>query len=335
MGIGQHLKKGIINMNSRLLRRLIGGILLICAIFSMTAVSFGAGQVYTSGSNVRMRSSAGINDGNIIATLPKGAALTELSRSGDWVQVQYNGQTGYIRKDLLTSGTAAADTANTSTQPAAVSQAPAATGGHIVCIDPGHQLKGDSKKEPNGPGSSTMKARVTGGTRGTTTGVSEYQLTLAISQQLKAELMRRGYTVYMTRETHEVNISNKERAEYANGLGAEISVRIHANGSSNSGISGALALVPSAKNPYIASLAPSSQKLGSSILTAYCAATGLKNQGVQGNDTMTGINWCKMPVMILEMGYMTNPSDDRLMEDASFQAKMVSGIANGIDNYFK
>ena len=70
------------------------------------------------------------------------------------------------------------------------------------------------------------------------------------------------------------------------------------------------------------------------VLNAYCGATGLANQGVQANDTMTGINWCTMPVTILEMGYMTNPGDDTSMQDPGFQQKMVWGIANGIDTYF-
>jgi N-acetylmuramoyl-L-alanine amidase len=179
-----------------------------------------------------------------------------------------------------------------------------------------------------------MKARVTGGTCGRTTGVYEYELTLAISQQLRDELESRGYTVYMTRESHDVNISNMERAQYATSVGADITVRIHANGSDNAAASGALALAPSYNNPYISYLASDSQYLSQCVLNAYCAATGLNNQGVSGNDTMTGINWCTMPVTILEMGYMTNASDDVNMENAAFQQQMVQGIANGIDTYF-
>lgn len=208
------------------------------------------------------------------------------------------------------------------------------TGGHIVVIDPGHQRQGDSSKEPNGPGSSTMKARVTGGTRGTTTGVSEYELTLDIGLQLRDELESRGYTVYMTRETHDVNISNKERAEFAAEKNADIVVRIHANGSESSSTNGALALAPSSSNPYVANLASESQRLSKAVLNAYCDATGMKNLGVQANDTMTGINWCTMPVTIIEMGFMTNAGDDTNMQDATYQAKMIQGMANGIDAYF-
>lgn len=212
-------------------------------------------------------------------------------------------------------------------------EAPAANS-HVVVIDPGHQGQGDSTTEPNGPGSSTMKARVTGGTHGTTTGVYEYQLTLVISQQLQAELENRGYTVYMTRTSHDVNISNMERAQYATNVGGEIAVRIHANGVDNASVSGAMALAPSSANPYIAYLSDSSWNLSKCILDAYCAATGMRNQGVSTSDTMTGINWSTVPVTILEMGYMTNPTDDVNMEDPAYQARMVQGIADGIDAYF-
>ena len=209
-----------------------------------------------------------------------------------------------------------------------------AANSHVVVIDPGHQGQGDSTTEPNGPGSSTMKARVAGGTHGTTTGVYEYQLTLAISQQLQAELEKRGYTVYLTRTSHDVNISNMERAQYASSVGADIAVRIHANGSDNASVSGALALAPSSSNPYIAYLSDSSWNLSKCILDAYCAATGMRNQGVSTSDTMTGINWSTVPVTILEMGYMTNPTDDVNIEDPAYQARMVQGIADGIDAYF-
>ena len=49
---------------------------------------------------------------------------------------------------------------------------------------------------------------------------------------------------------------------------------------------------------------------------------------------MTGLNWSKIPVMILEMGFMTNEHDDTMMADAAFQEKMADGIAAGIEDYF-
>lgn len=206
--------------------------------------------------------------------------------------------------------------------------------GKVICLDPGHQRRGDSTSEPNGPGSSTMKARVTGGTTGRFTGIPEYQETLTVGLQLKAELEKRGYTVYMTRETNDVNISNKERAEYAKKVGANIVVRLHCNGIDSPSVSGALTMAPSTNNRYCSSIASESQRLAKNVINSYCQSTGMKNQGVSITDTMTGLNWCTCPATIIEMGYMTNQSDDTRLNDPSFQAKMVQGIANGIDAYF-
>lgn len=208
--------------------------------------------------------------------------------------------------------------------------------GKKVAIDPGHQgFNIDmSEKEPLGPGSSEMKAKASTGTQGKFTGVPEYELNLNISKQLREELEMRGYEVLLTREDNDTAISNKERALLAADFGADIYVRIHANGSENSSVSGAMTMAPSSKNPFVAQLHEKSYALGEEIINAYCASCGIKNNGVQLFDNMTGINWSKVPVVILEMGFMTNEGDDRNMQDADVQALMVHGIANGIDNYF-
>lgn len=274
---------------------------------------------------VRLRAKAE-GEADILDVIPKDTELTAANETDGWLKVTYNEKEGYVSKEFTT--TEEPQTLSAVQRPNSV------TGGHVICIDPGHQSSGDSTPEPNGPGSATTKARVTGGTSGRTTGVAEYQLNLSVALQLQQELQARGYTVYMTRTSHDVNISNKERAEFATSVGAEITVRLHANGSENTAVSGALALAPSTGNPYVAHLASASQSLSQCVLNAYCAATGMNNQGVQANDTMTGINWCTMPVTILEMGYMTNPTDDVNMQDAGYQYNMVQGIANGIDQYF-
>ena len=204
----------------------------------------------------------------------------------------------------------------------------------VIVIDPGHQLKGDSTKEPNGPGSTVMKARVTSGATGISTKVPEYVMNLSISLKLKTELENRGYTVHMTRSVHEVNISNKERAQYAETVKADIAVRIHGNGSSNQSVRGAEVYVPGPNNPYVSHLANASKVLGNNVLSEYCKATGISSRGVFVSDTMTGMNWSTVPVIILEVGFMSNAAEDQLMQDQTVQNNMAQGIANGIDKYF-
>lgn len=236
-------------------------------------------------------------------------------------------------------GAQAADAQEADVQEADAQEAPPAdqkSNGRKVAIDPGHQGPGADTggTEPLGPGSEEMKDKFASGTQGVYTGVPEYELTLAVSMQLQEELKNRGYEVIMTREDNDTAVSNVERAQIADENGAQILVRIHADGSEDNSANGAMTMIPSADNPYVGQLHEESSRLGEEIINAYCQATGIKNNGVRLYDNMTGINWSTVPVTILEMGFMTNQSDDERMQDPEMQKNMVQGIANGIDAYF-
>lgn len=207
-------------------------------------------------------------------------------------------------------------------------------GKQIIGIDPGHQKYGDSSLEASGPGSSVKKAKVAGGTSGVATKVPEYQLNLDIAKALKKELINRGYDVVMTRTTNDINISNKERAQKINKSGADICIRLHADGGASSA-KGASGLYPSSKNPYVSDLSKKSYKLSDKVLESYCKETGISNRGNIQRDDLTGTNWSEVPVIVLEMGFMTNATEDKYMQSEDGQEAMVEGIANGIDAYYK
>ena len=205
----------------------------------------------------------------------------------------------------------------------------------VIAIDPGHQIKGDSSKEPIGPGATETKAKVTGGATGVATKQTEYELNLKVALLLQKKLQEKGYTVVMTRTSHNVNISNRERADIANNANAAAFIRIHANSLNNSSVKGILTMCQTANNPYNGNLANASYKLSKSVLDNVIKTTGGINKGVTRTDTMSGINWCKVPTTIIEMGFLSNPEEDRLMATPSYQEKIVDGIVNGIEEFLK
>lgn len=229
------------------------------------------------------------------------------------------------------------DSFSDTTHSGAIASESVPSNGYVVGIDPGHQAFhiDMSDTEPLGPGSSEMKAKATSGTAGTYSGLPEYQLNLDVSLKLKTILESRGYEVIMTRTDNDTAISNKERAELVASEGADIFVRVHANGDDTHTASGALTMAPSPENPYVSYLSSDSVLLSQCILDSYCEVTGFKNLGVQYYDNMSGINWSTIPVTIIEMGFMTHENDDAQMSNSDFQTIMAEGIANGIDAYFE
>ncbi len=206
---------------------------------------------------------------------------------------------------------------------------------YVVVIDAGHQAKGNPEKEPVGPGAKEMKKKVSGGTRGTTTGLFEYKLNLIVAFKLQKRLEELGYQVIMTRTANDIDMSNVERAKIANEAEADAFIRIHANGSTKTSVCGMETICNTKNNPYNGDIYTECRRLSDCLITGLIEATGALSKGVWETDTMTGINWSEVPTTIVEMGYMTNPNEDELLASDDYQTRIVEGIVAGLSRYFE
>jgi len=209
-----------------------------------------------------------------------------------------------------------------------------ALAGKVICIDPGHQGRADTSPEPIGPGSSQTKPKVAGGTSGVVTHVPEGQTNLEIGLKLRTALEAQGATVVMTRTSQNVDVSNSQRAAIANDAHADLFIRLHCDGAASSSTHGISMLVP-AKTQWTGPIVSSSRSAGEALQAAVIAATGAKNNGVVTRGDLSGFNYCKVPSILIEMGFMTNPTEDRALNSADYQAKLVNGLTQGCINWLK
>ena len=201
-----------------------------------------------------------------------------------------------------------------------------------ICIDPGHQIKGNYNKEQCAPWSDALKTKCTSGTTGNFTGVDEYIINLQIAEKIRNKLVDLGADVLMTRQSHDVDISNIERAKMANEYGADITLRIHCNSAASSTAEGIDLFVRGKGTGTQEYLAQSDKDyaIAADLLEYICNATGARKRYVHKTDDYTGINWCENTCIIIECGFLSNEKEDKLLNSAEYQEK----IAEGIKNYF-
>jgi N-acetylmuramoyl-L-alanine amidase len=203
---------------------------------------------------------------------------------------------------------------------------------YVVVIDAGHQGAGNNTPEPVGPGASQTKPAVADGAAGVSTRRRESLVNLEVSKRIRTLLEARGVQVIMIRTSENVNITNAERAQIANRAKADLLLRIHCDSVSNRSLSGLLTLVPG-KNQWTGPIVAPSARAGKAIHAATLASTGAKNRGITPRTDMSGFNWAAVPAVIVEMGMMSNPAEDKLLSTPAYQDKLAQGISAGVMTY--
>lgn len=203
-------------------------------------------------------------------------------------------------------------------------------GGKTIVIDPGHASTASSATEPNAPGSSIMKVMESGGATGAYTGTPEYEVNMLVAKKLKPLLEAKGYKVVMTKTENSTMLGNVARAEIGNNANAALVIRIHCDSSDSSSVNGASMLVPAKVNARTTAIADISAQYGRTILNAMTADVGMKNNGVITRSDLTGFNWSTVPVVLVEMGFQSNQTEDKLLSSDSYQNKLAAGLARGI-----
>jgi N-acetylmuramoyl-L-alanine amidase len=204
----------------------------------------------------------------------------------------------------------------------------------VIVVDPGHDERANLDEEPIGPGSSEMKIKDGGGTRGVATGVTEAELNMQISRRLRRLLERAGVTVVMTRtRTEGASMGNIARARIANRAGAALFLRIHADGTDDSSVHGTHTLVPALRHGWTDDIYDESAQAGRVVQRALVARLGSVDRGIQERSDYTGFNWSDVPAILVEVGYMTNPAEDRLLNTLQYQRMAALGLCEGTLRY--
>ncbi len=202
----------------------------------------------------------------------------------------------------------------------------------LVCLDPGHGTPPaiGRQAEPIGPGSGVLKIKDGGGASG------EAAVNLAIAKKTRTLLLRRGYRVAMTR-TGSVfsygNGGNIARAQFCNRRHAALMLRIHADGATDRTLHGFATLYPAWHKSWTDDIYTRSLKAAKLIQVAAVRATGAADRGLVKRTDLTGFNWADVPAVLVECGFMSNPTERRLLQSSAYEWKVARGLTAGATRF--
>ena len=156
-------------------------------------------------------------------------------------------------------------------------------------------------------------------------GYRESDLNLQVAKKVESKLKSKGIDVKMSRSS-DIFYSLSERAEMANDYGADAFVSIHQNSAEAKSANGI--------ETYYNRKKEEDRPLSNDIQKQVISQTGANNRGVK-NAEFTVLVKSKMISALVECGFITNELEVKKLSDSSYQDKLATGIANGIEEYLK
>lgn len=156
-------------------------------------------------------------------------------------------------------------------------------------------------------------------------GYRESDLNLQVAKKVESKLKSKGIDVKMSRSS-DIFYSLSERAEMANDYGADAFVSIHQNSAEAKSANGI--------ETYYNRNKEEDKPLSNDIQTQVISQTGANNRGVK-NAEFTVLVKSKMISALVECGFITNELEVKKLSDSSYQDKLATGIADGIEEYLK
>ena len=247
-----------------------------------------------NGTNLRSEAST---SSNIVAHVNAGETFPIISMEGDWYKVKVNNEPAYVASWVVSTD------ANTSTQQETQEERKKGTlKGVSIVIDPGHG----------------------GNDHGTTgiRGTKEKDINLKTVEFLKAKLRAAGATVYLTRES-DVYVDLRKRVSISHQYNADAFISIHYDATDDSSVSGFTTYYT---NGY-------QQELAEYVHNGLAKKVDIRDRGVQpGNYLVTREN--RQNAILIELGYLSNPSEERTVTTDYYREQASLGIYQGILDYF-
>lgn len=289
--------------------------------------------VKTLGETINIRVAAS-TDADIYKLVAGGEVLNRIGYNEEWTKIALDGTAFYVYSEYVIQTEPPEGVLPEEKETVAATQSDAQRIEKIVMLDPANQAVVNAEQVEIGPGTEETKQGASTGTVGTTLGTKESELNLLYAKLLKTELESRGYQVLLTRDTDEINLSNKSRAILANESEATVFVRIQMNFSENSSLTGVMGVCMTADSTFNKELHNDSYRLATRLVQGVLDNTACENQGIYETDQMTAINWSEKPVALVKLGYLSNAEEEAKLIDTGYQKEIIEGLADGLDAYY-